>query len=334
MADVLTHHHLDDSLRDHLRSDFPILSSGQTVEEALASLRTQTLAEKIVYFYVVDDENRLQGVVPTRRLLMSPPDAKISQLMVTRLVTLPASATVLDACEFFTLYRFLAFPVVDEDRRLLGIVDVGMFAEGFFDAAEASSAEAVFQLIGVHLALARRGSAWARFRDRFPWLLANIGGGIVCALVAGLYEPLLDTVIVLALFIPVVLALAESVSIQSMTITLQGFAGPGVTRKGFAGALGAEFVIAVLLGLAAGTTVGAIAWAWKGQIAVAVAIGSSIALSMVTACLLGVALPTAIHAWGRDPKIAAGPVVLALADVATLLFYFNVAGLLLRPGAA
>lgn len=332
MNHVLTHQHLGEALREHLRQDYPILRAGQTVEEALASLRTQALAEKIVYFYVLDEEDRLQGIVPTRRLLMNPLDAKIGDLMVTRLVTLPASATVLDACEFFTLYRFLAFPVVDDENRLLGIVDVGMFAEGFFDAAEASSAEAAFQLIGVHLALARRGSPWARFRDRFPWLLANIGGGIVCALVAGLYEPLLDAVIVLALFIPVVLALAESVSIQSMTITLQGVAGQGVTRRGFARALGAEFAIAVLLGLAAGGTVGAMAWVWKGQFAVAAAIAASICLSMVTACLLGVALPTAIHASGRDPKIAAGPVVLALADVATLLFYFNVAGLLLRSG--
>jgi len=326
---MLSNPALRDPVLPHIRRDVVSLHPAQTVAETLVSLRSQSLAEKIVYFYVLDDQERLCGVVPTRRLLMSSPEATIDTLMISNLVTLPATATILDACEFFTLYRFLALPVVDEQHRLLGVVDVDFFTEEIFDLAETKSTDALFQIIGVHVAEARLGSAWSGFLSRFPWLLANISGGILCALVAGFYEAFLDQVIVLALFIPVVLALAESVSVQATTLTIQGFVGARVDWQRFLPGLGKEFVTASLLGLTCGGIVGWVAWAWKGQALVALAVWGSIASSMITACLLGAILPTLLHALGRDPKIAAGPLVLATTDIATLLFYFSLAGLLL-----
>ena len=95
-----------------------------TASEAVAALRAKPLAERIVYFYVLDSARRLVGVVPTRRLLVAGPDDRIRDMMVPRVVSLPARATVLDACEAFVLHRFLALPVVDGEGRLLGTVDV------------------------------------------------------------------------------------------------------------------------------------------------------------------------------------------------------------------
>jgi magnesium transporter len=298
------------------------------VAQALESLRSKDLAEKIVYFYATDDDGRLMGVVPTRRLLMSPPEDKISSIMVRNMVTIPHSATVADACEFFVLHRFLVFPVVDDAKRLLGVIDVNLFTDGVFDVAETHSFDSIFQLIGVHAARGRRESSWTSFRRRFPWLLANIAGGLLCAAVAALYQGLLEVLVILSLFIPIVLALAESVSIQSMTLTIQGFQDR-FHWPSFGKAMGREFLTASLLGLFCGAIVAAVIWGWKGEALVSIAIWVSIFLSMVTACLLGVFLPTLIHAFKGDPKIAAGPIVLALTDIATLLFYFNFSGLLL-----
>lgn len=317
-----------DSVQLHMRSNFTTLSPDQTVAQALESLRSKDLAEKIVYFYVTDDNGRLMGVVPTRRLLMSPPEEKISFIMVRNMVTIPHSATVADACEFFVLHRFLAFPVVDDAKRLLGIIDVNLFTEGVFEVAETHSFDSIFQLIGVHAARGRRESSWTSFRRRFPWLLANIAGGLLCAAVAALYQGLLEVLVILSLFIPIVLALAESVSIQSMTLTIQGFQDR-FHWPTFGKAMGREFLTASLLGIFSGAIVAAVIWGWKGDVLVSIAIWVSIFLSMVTACLLGVFLPTLIHAFKGDPKIAAGPIVLALTDIATLLFYFNFSGLLL-----
>ena len=138
-----------------------------------------------------------------------------------------------------------------------------------------------------------------------------------------------SVVVVLALFIPVVLALAESVSIQAVTLTLQGLHSSGATWRLVGPAMRREFATAALLGLACGSIVGGVAGAWKGSVMLAVAVGGAIAASMVTAALLGLLLPTMLHAARRDPKIAAGPIVLASADLCTLLIYFNLATTLL-----
>lgn len=320
---------LNEPLAPHLRRDFITLNARWTVGQALESLRSGTLPEKIIYLYVVDDDAKLVGVVPTRRLLMSMPDRPVAEIMVTNVISIPESMTVLDACEFFVMYRLLAFPVVDAGNRIIGVIDVTLFTDEIFDVSERQTNRDVFQLIGIHIARGRAGSPWAAFRDRFPWLLCNIAGGIGCAMIAGRYEAFLDATIVLALFIPVVLTLAEGVSIQSMTITVQGFRDERVDWRGLIRDLRSELFTSLMLGAACGTVVGAIAWIWKGRAAVALAIGASICLAIVTACLMGVILPTLVRLARGDPRIAAGPVVLASADIATLLFYFSISAAIL-----
>ena len=319
--------HLEEPIFAHLRRDFVPLDVRLTAGEALERLRSQSLGEQIVYFYVVDDQERLAGVVPTRRLLMAPLDARLDSIMVRDVVTMPTWATVRQACDLFISRRLLAFPVVDAEGRLHGVADISLFTRELADLASRQSADDAFQLIGIHLR--QDLGPWAGFRDRFPWLLANVSGGLLAAFVTSRYESLLDAVVVLALFIPVVLALAESVSIQSVTLTLQAFhaAGNAPSRPR---SLVIELATATMLGAGCGALVGAVAGVWHQKVVLAVAITIAITLSMVTASVLGVVLPSMLRAMKRDPTIAAGPIVLALADIATLLFYFNLAGLLLE----
>lgn len=314
---------LDAPVIDQARRDFITLGIDQTVGESLTSLRSRAVGEKIVYFYVIDAEGKLVGVVPTRRLLVNSPETPIERIMVRRIVAVRAGATVRTACEQFLQYRFLALPVVDDDGKLVGVLDINVFTDELSDVVERRAADDAFQLIGVHLAKARELSPLTGFRDRFPWLLCNVVGGILCALLIGHYQAFLDTAIVLALFIPVVLALAESVSIQSTTITLQSMPR-GDVRWGLAfRAIQREFAVAILLGGACGSTVGVVAWLWKGAPAVGLAVALSIMLAMMTACILGVVLPAAVRAFRGDPRIAAGPIVLAATDLLTLLVYFS-----------
>jgi magnesium transporter len=249
--------------------------------------------------------------------------------MQTRVVTVPAWLSHREAGELFHRHRLLALPVVDETNRLVGLVDVTSFTDEMFDIAQRDAAEDVFQLIGLRLAQSRSPSPLSAFRQRFPWLLCNVAGGMACALILSYFEHFLDTLIVLALFIPVVLAVTESVSMQSMSVTLQALH----RREKFAAfmrhAMIRELVLAALLGLGAAAVVGGVAYAWKGDGLVAGAIGGTVFLSIITASLLGVALPACVHAFRGDPRIAAGPIVLAVADLVTLTVYFNLAGAML-----
>src|SRR5262249_37762587 len=115
---------LNDPVSRHLQREIARIPVGQTVGEALDGLRRHPPQGRILYLYVVDDQGRLAGVVPTRRLLLAAPEQAIAEIMVRRVVSLSARTTVLEACEFFIQHRFLALPVVDGDRRLLGVVDV------------------------------------------------------------------------------------------------------------------------------------------------------------------------------------------------------------------
>lgn len=320
--------HFDEPIFAHLRRDYVPIDVRLTVGEALAHLRSQQLGQRIIYFYVVNEDGRLEGIVPTRRLLMSDPATPVSSIMVTDVVTMPTWSTVRDACDMFMKYRFLAFPVVDEARRLHGIADVGLFTREMAELAGRQGADDVFQLIGIHLVQGL--GPWSGFKDRFPWLLTNVAGGLMAAFVTSRYQALLDAVVVLALFIPIVLALAESVSIQSVTLTLQGLHMRTGALIPPARPLSKEFATAAMLGAACGTLVGTISGVWHRDVLLGVVIMVAITLSMITACVLGILLPALLYWFDRDPGIASGPIVLALADLATLLFYFNLAGALLE----
>jgi Na+:H+ antiporter, NhaA family len=112
-----------------MREDFTPLRVGQTVNEALEWLRLHPPRGRVIYFYVVDEDGVLRGVVPARELILSSPGTTLSDIMVLKTIALPAAATVLEACEFFIQHRLLAFPVVDAENRLLGVVDVDLYTE-------------------------------------------------------------------------------------------------------------------------------------------------------------------------------------------------------------
>lgn len=316
---------LDDRLVAHASRDFVTLLDSHTVAEALAGLRSGKVAERIVYFYAVDAAGKLVGVVPTRALLMAPADRRVADIMVRNVLTLPDTATVSDACDFFLKKRFLAIPIVDAEGRIVAVADIGLFTDDIQSALVRREDSEVFQMIGMHLDAARSRSPFAGFLSRFPWLLANIAGGLACAVVAARYEKFLAVAVVISLFVPVVLALSESVSIQAMTLTLQKLRGDKPDWGGVGKAVAAESVTATMLGAACGALVGLAAWLWRGQLDVAVVIAATITVSMLTACMIGVVLPAVVKMLRGDPKIAAGPIVLATGDIATLIFYFNLA---------
>ncbi|MBA3884570.1 MAG: magnesium transporter [Acidobacteria bacterium] len=326
MHATLGSEHLHEPSFAHLRRDYVPLHVNQTVGDAMVRLRGQQLGDKLVYFYVVDDDGRLRGVVPTRRLLVSEPDTLLADIMITRLITIPTWATVHEASDMFVTHRFLAFPVVDTEGRLHGTADISLFTREIADLADRQTAEDAFQLIGIHLR--QNVGPWAGFKDRFPWLLANVSGGLLAALVTSRYESLLDAAVVLALFIPVVLALAESVSIQAVTLTLATLHHSTAALPEPRGIM-REVATAAMLGASCGLLVGGVAGAWQRSPLLLGTIAAVITLSMMTASLFGLLLPSVLRALRKDPNIASGPIVLALADIATLLFYFNLAGWLL-----
>jgi magnesium transporter len=320
---------LKDPVTKHMHQGFTRVLQEQTVGECLDWLRRHAPPGRIIYFYVVNRDGRLQGVVPTRQLILSQPDKPLADIMVRQVVALPAEATVLEACEFFIQHRLLALPVVDTDRRLLGVVDVDLYTEEMGQLEDANQREDLFQMIGVQVAGSQMDSPWAAFRRRFPWLGCNIAAGILAAFLSGLYEAELKGVVALAFFIPVVLNLAESVSSQSVSLTLQMLHGQPPSWRALVRKLRKELATGLLLGLGSGAIIALVALVWLGQWRVALCLVGGITGGVAGAALLGITLPILLRLLRLEPRVAAGPIALAGADVITILLYLNLARWLL-----
>lgn len=316
---------LQDRITTKMRSEFCTVRVDQTVGGALADIRRSPPQNRVVYFYAVDKDNKLCGVVPTRRLLLSELDAPLADIMVRDVITIPQTATILDACEFFVLNRLLAFPVVDDQRRVVGIVDVELYTDELSELDRSQRNDDLFQLIGVHLAESQQGSSVAALRSRFPWLLANIAGGILAAFLSGVFEAELQKVVAFAMFIPVVLALSESVSMQSVSLSLQLLHGQRPTLRALVAKLRRESVTGIMLGAASSVAVALVAAVWLRDVRVAACLLLGITLGVTASAIIGVVMPNVFRMGKRDPQVAAGPLALALSDLVTLFVYLNLA---------
>ena len=314
---------------EFLRPGPPPLRIDQSVAAALEAIRTTGLEERIFYFYVVDTERRLSGVVPARKLLTEPLDRLIGEVMMKRVLSLPDRATLMEACECFILHKFLAIPVVDSEKRLRGIIDVSLFTDEVMELGEGNSTDQLFQSIGIHVQEVLHASPWKAFRIRFPWLAATVSGGVLCAMLAGAFATTLQQRVVLAVFMALVLGLGEAVAAQSLALTVQSLPTSRIRWKWLKVKLRREAATASYLGILAGCAVALMVGIFWHDLRSSIVIGGSVLISILVDGLTGVLVPTVLRLVHWDPKIAAGPITLAAADLFTVSCYLVTAKLLL-----
>lgn len=321
----MTSHNLSKTLKEAVKNTQIVLLSLDTVDVALKKLQQKHIDPRIIYFYVVDQENKLVGVIPTRKLLLCSGDLKIAEVMETSVIKLYDDQTLQDAMHSFANYNLLAIPVVDKEGRLIGVVDVDMYIEESFDIADARHRSDIFQLIGLSLEDEKGGSIKRNYRLRMPWIFCSMFGGIMCAIISRINENVLGKALVLAMFIPLVLTLSESVSMQSMTQALQFIRRPKFPFKVLLKKAIKEYQIIGLIGLSSGLIVGMVSLFWKEGALPSLVIGLGIILSVSVSGCFGLFFPILLHKIKLDPKVASGPVVLMLADILTTGVYLGLA---------
>jgi len=320
---------LNDPVMKHASTDFVSIYSYNTVGEALDCIRNCQTQSTILYFYVLDAEARLVGTIQTRRLLTSPLDLKIEEIMSKNLVVIPASATLVEALEFFIFHRYLAFPITDDNKKMLGVIDINVFTEEMIDIEEQGQVHSVFDTLGIKISEVRHKSPWSVFRYRFPWLLATITSGTICALLVGFFEATLAQSLVLAFFLTLVLGLGESVSMQTMAITVHSMHHSKAESGWYFQTMKRELMRTFLMALACALIVGFIVFVWKNDFTAGLIISSGILTSLLFACFLGVSIPYSLHKLKLDVHVASGPLTLALADICTVIVYFSLAAFIL-----
>ena len=322
------------TVSDYISHVETIVSVDVTLEEALRTLRKKQIDQKIIYFYAVDSHGKLKGVISARQLLLSDPKKMVSEVMQEKVARLKVGQTVKEALELFDRHPLLSLPVVDVEGKLLGAIDVQTITKESVDLADMHNRLAVFQMIGLTLEEGKKIPVTRSYRLRMPWILCNIFSGLVCAVVSRLYEKTLSQMLILAFFIPLVLTLSESMSMLSMTQSFQFLRRPRINWKTLIAKGAREWQVAILLAASSGFFVGGISLFWGEGIEVASLIGFGIFLSSGLSTLFAIVLPFILFRMKLDPKVAAGPVVLMIADILTMGIYLTLAtGWLLLVGS-
>ncbi|MCB1081416.1 MAG: magnesium transporter [Chlamydiia bacterium] len=319
----MTEKDLNKPLRDFIVPVRTTIHIDHTIEEALRYLRNKHIDDEIIYIYVVDEERKLVGVVPTRRLLLDEPETPITSIMSTHLISLKGDQTLQEAMEFLETHHLLALPVVDEKNRLLGLIDVGVYLEEKIDVASSRHRSDIFQMIGMYDEEGKTVSPWRGYRSRMPWIFCNMFGGFACAVISRVFEIVLAKVLLLAMFIPLVLTLSESISMQSMAQSMQLLKRSHRRWKYTLASLIREWQVVALLAITSGFIVWTVSLLWGDWIAPGFTIMFGIMISVYLTSTIGSAIPLILHARKWDPRVAAGPVVLMFADVFTTLIYLS-----------
>jgi magnesium transporter len=297
-----------------------IIHEDETIEEALKILREKHISEKVLYFYVVDHEEKLKGLVSTRDLLLKDPSTKISLITQRHVISLNQDQTVQEAMEIMETQRLLALPIVDSENHILGSIDVSIYIEESMDVANTKKRVQIFQMLGMIIEEGRHAPLLKSYRVRMPWIFCNMFGGVACAFISNIYEAVMQKALILAMFIPLVLSLSESISMQAMTQTLSQNQAKLNFKQIFS-----QSKLYALLAVTCSLIIGAISIFWGDGLRPPFIIGTGILTSIVISATVGATIPFLLRRAKLDPKVAAGPVVLMFADIVTTIIYFSIA---------
>ncbi len=316
---------LEDKVSSRAKKVDLLLSVDLTVDEAITRIRKMNVIDpNIYYFYVVDSDESLLGFVSTRDLLIREANTPLANLLNTKIRVVHGHHTMREAFLLMQKYHLLALPVV-EKGIFLGVIDIQDYFDEAIELDTYLKRDQVFQTLGFVVELDDKQSTIKKYITRAPWMFCNMIGGLLCAVISNFYQDILLKAIVLAMFIPLVLSLSESISMQAMTQSMHEISKHANFWKKLGSYLGKESKIFILIAISCGIIIGSLAILWGDGWGPAVVIGAGIIISVIVSAIIGVLVPFILKAIKLDPKIASGPIVLMFVDTITTAIYLSLA---------
>ena len=318
----------EDSAGSLMNTEVFTLHESITAGEAIKTLQDQEDAEMVFYLYITDDDDRLVGVISLRILTTTPSTTTLKDIMTKNVHTIRPETDQEEVARIVAQYNFLAVPVVDSESHLLGIVTV----DDVVDVIREEATEDFLQMAGAgkdrEILLK---SSWENAKTRLPWLFASWIGGVIAAYLIGVFEGMLENIIALAAFIPVILGMGGNIATQSSTIIVRGMATGRVNIGGEIKLILKEMKVGIILGTLYGILLGIFArYIFTDSHAnLGLVVGLSICVSMLVAATVGTVIPLLLRKLDIDPAVATGPFVTTSIDILGVLFYFLIAGLFL-----
>lgn len=313
----------EDTAGGLMTTDYVYVFSDATVSQAISDVRQfGNKAETIYYIYVVDNNKHLKGVLSLRELITAPRDKKIEEIMHTNVVSVNVDKDQEEVAKIISKYSLLAVPVVNESNRLLGIVTV----DDAMEVLEEEDTEDIHRLAGItpEEDIAFSKTIWGASRKRILWLVVCLIGDLLSGKVIDGFSHVLESVVALAFFIPVLMATGGNVGTQSLALAVRSMATEKLTRKNVLSFIVGETLAGLQLGIICGAIVSILAFAWQKNPQLSIAVGLSMGLSLILASLIGILVPLIFRILNIDPAVASGPFITTIVDISTLAIYFTI----------
>jgi len=285
--------------------------------------------DEVELVYLLDQDGRLVGLVPTARAISCPAETPLVALTLRPVPAVRAGTDQEKAANLAIAHGVSCLPVVDVRGHLIGAFP----AHALLDAMRREHVEDLHRLAGL-----RARSEWARdamdatplrrARDRLPWLLIGLAGSAGATALVAHFEPVLQAHVAIAFFIPAIVYLADAVGTQSEAIAVRELS---LSQRPLSRIIGSEALTGLMIGTVLAVVALAGVWSWYHDLALALAVSASLFAASVMASLSGFALPWAIARSGHDPAYGSGPLATIVQDLLSLTIYFVTASILMGP---
>lgn len=310
--------------------DFIKVYDNVTMAEAVRAIQElDDPPEHAFDVYVVDEDERLVGALSLRDLLVRKRDESVREAMQAELQYVAVEADQEVVADIVSRYDLTTIPVVDEQRRLVGVITI----DDIVDVIREEATEDILKMAGAGEELFETRAFWSSFRVRMPWLFAAALGGVLVAVALSGFEGALQAVPVLALFMPVIAGMGGNVGTQSSTIVVRGLAVGYVEANALGRLVAREMALGLSLGALYGVLIACVAPFVGTNDVDPVALGAVLTLGMMgsmgIAATVGTSIPLLMHSLKIDPAVSTGPFVTTAVDILGLMFYFWLATVLL-----
>jgi magnesium transporter len=297
----------------------------ETVSACIDEIRRQTENVDVLYaVYVVDDHEKLIGMLSLKKLIVSHPLARVEEIFDGDIISVKTSASSEEVAELIQKYDLVVLPVVDQLGRLVGRITIDDVVDVMREEAEKD----IQLMSGITDDVDSNDSLWRLSRARIPWLLVGMCGGIVGSRIIGSYEDQIQLRPEMAFFIPLIGATGGNVGVQSSAIIVQGLANNTLIADRIAPKLLKELGVGLINGLICSSLILGYNLLISESWALAATVSVALFTVILCASFLGTFVPLTMNRFKINPALATGPFVTTLNDIIGISIYFLVGRLL------
>ncbi|PGK52493.1 magnesium transporter [Priestia megaterium] len=293
-----------------------------TVAQTVEKMKTYAhYSETINYLYVVDNANKLAGVVSHRDIILAESEELIEDIMFSRVIAVHEDDDQEYVASQIEKYDFIAIPVINGDGTLLGIITI----DDVLDVVIQEANEDIEKLSASGKDITFSTKATVATLKRLPWLILLLLIGIFSGNIISHFELTLHKVVSLAYFMPMIAGMTGNTGTQSLAVTVRGLSMHQLKKREIWKLIGRELTVGILIGLVCGCLIAGIAFIWQGSFVLGLVVGISLFFTLIIGTIAGTIIPIILYKCNIDPAVASGPLITTLNDIFSLLIYFGLA---------